>query len=126
MTSVERREWDGCDDVEEMPRAIARLTVVVAHRCGTRRWRQSGFVGVVGSKLRLRLDDARRRSRKSDEKFPERFDLGPRQCLLLGSTWNFCRIFAFVRGLRLTANGGHGFRRWTAIVCFVGERKMNK
>ena len=65
----ERREWDGCDDVEEMPRAIARLTVVVAHRCGTKRWRRSGFVGVVGSKLRLRQKMTRgARSRKSDER----------------------------------------------------------
>lgn len=48
MTSAAaRRERDGCDDVERMPRAIARLTVVVAHRSRTRSRRESECAGVV-------------------------------------------------------------------------------
>ena len=64
MTSAERREWDGCDDVEEMLRAIARLTVVVAHRSATRRSRQSAWSGLSCEKM---TRGARRRKREEKD-----------------------------------------------------------
>lgn len=101
---------DGCDDVEEMLRAIARLTVVVAHRSGTRRSRQSAWSGLSCEKM---TRGARRRKREEKDEMDLDSVLRSDIPLLglfpigLEFLWNFCGIFAY----RPDGYSGWGTRR---------------